>query len=96
MLDDVTLFPANIYLCKVNNRNTRKRCEILSMTSLTLNLTPFSSVSIVDYKVVNVSWAVCMVNFGHIQQINLIFLLLTQGIYLLTGRQQIFDSFEQF
>ena len=42
--------PANIYLLKVNNRNTRKRCEICS------KFTPFSGVSIVDFEQVNVCW----------------------------------------
>ena len=32
-------FPANIYLFKVNNRNTRKSCEICS--KLTIKLTVF-------------------------------------------------------
>ena len=27
-------FPANIYLFKVNNRNTRKRCEICSKLTI--------------------------------------------------------------
>ena len=36
-------FPANIYLFKVNNRNTTKRCEICS------KLTTFCGVSIVDF-----------------------------------------------
>ena len=47
-------FPANIYLFKVNNRNTRKRCEICS--KLTITFTPFSGVSIVDFEHVIVSW----------------------------------------
>ena len=28
------IFPANIYLFKVNNRNTRKRCEIYSKLTI--------------------------------------------------------------
>ena len=76
-------YPANIYMFKVNNRNTKKKCGICSeltiktpeqhhyvqnnitdivLVSLLLNLTsftfsaatPFSSVSIVDFKQVNV------------------------------------------
>ena len=66
---------ANIFLFKVNNRNTRKRCEICSKLTiktperrdvtgvvlvfllLTLNIFhTFSSVSIVDFKKVNISW----------------------------------------
>ena len=29
-----TIFPANIYLFKVNNRNTRKRCKICSKLAI--------------------------------------------------------------
>ena len=57
-------YPANIYLFKVNNRNTRKRYEIypnliknirtVSMKSFSC-FTPFSSVSVVDFEQVNVS-----------------------------------------
>ena len=36
-------------MCKINNKNTRT-------TSLTSFFTPFSSVSIVDFEEVNVSW----------------------------------------
>ena len=45
--------PANIYLFKANNRNTIKRFEKCS--KLTIK-TPFSSVSIVEFEQVNVSW----------------------------------------
>ena len=66
------LLPANIYLFKLNNRNTRKRYEIRS--KLTIK-TPerrrsgvfivnfertshlFSSVSIVEFEQLNVNWA---------------------------------------
>ena len=41
-------FHSNLYLFKVNNRNTRKSCEICSKLILLLTFTPFSSVSIVD------------------------------------------------
>ena len=41
--------PAGNYLFNVNNRNTRKRCQICS------NLAPFSSVSIVNFEQVNVN-----------------------------------------
>ena len=44
--------PANIYFFKVNNRNTRERCDICS--KLTIKTT-FSIVSIVDFKQVNVN-----------------------------------------
>ena len=68
------IFPANIYLFNVNNRNTRKRCEICSKLTiktperrqwrlmfslLTLNMFHiFSIVSIVDFEQVKVSWVV--------------------------------------
>ena len=57
-------YPANIYLFKVNNRNTRKRYEIypnLIKNIRTVSMTPFScvtplcSVSVVDFEQVNVS-----------------------------------------
>ena len=58
-----TRYPANIYLLKVNNRNSRKRCEICSMKSfwcfycwLWTYFTFFSTVSIVDFEQENVSW----------------------------------------
>ena len=53
-------FPANIYLFKVNNRNTRKLTSLMSFCCFYCYLwtyfTPFSSVSIVNFKQVNVSW----------------------------------------
>ena len=58
--------PANIYLFKVDNRNTRKKCEICS--KLTIK-TPgdfivnfeyisqlFHNVSVNDFELVNVCW----------------------------------------
>ena len=55
-------FPANIYLFKVNNRNIRKSCEICS--KLTLK-SPEPRVG------------VFIVNFEHISQLFLMFLLMT-------------------
>ena len=58
--------PANIYILKVNNRNTRKRCELCS--KLTIK-TPEPC-----------RWrrsSVFIVNFDHISYIFLLFLLLT-------------------
>ena len=60
-LPAVLLYLANIYLFKVDNRNTtRKRCEIyLKVTIKTFllsNFTPFSIIYIVDFEQVNVSW----------------------------------------
>ena len=42
-----------MYLLKVNNRNTRLRCEICSELT---NFTPYSSVSIVNFEHVNADW----------------------------------------
>ena len=59
-------FPAGIYLFKVNNRNTRTRCEICS--KLTIN-TPERR-----------QWrrsGVFIVNFEHISHLVLVFLMLT-------------------
>ena len=55
--------PTNIYLFKVNNRNTRKKSEICSgvfIVNFETYLTSFSSVSIVEFEQVNVSWKCLM------------------------------------
>ena len=64
-------FPANIYLFKMNNRNTRKRCEICSKLTIKTPkrrhwtyYTPFSG--IIDSEQVNVS----RVNDSHPTKIN--------------------------
>ena len=50
-------FPANIYLFKVNNRNTEKRCEIYSkLTIKTPERRQFFSFSIVDFEQVKARW----------------------------------------
>ena len=64
--DISSLFPANIYLFKVKNRNTRKKCEICSKLTVTsygcfycqfwTYSLPFSSASIVDSEEINFSW----------------------------------------
>ena len=54
--------PAGIYLFKVNNRNTRTRCEICS--KLTLQIAELHS-------------GVFVVKFEHIPHLVLVFLLLT-------------------
>ena len=54
--------PANIFMFKVTNRDTRKMCEICSKLKiktpelLIYYSAPFSSVSIVEFEQVNVSW----------------------------------------
>ena len=60
------LLPAGIYLLKVNNRNTRKRCEICSkLTIKTPNRRQWRRSG------------VFIVNFKHISYLVLVFLLLT-------------------
>ena len=62
-------FPAGIYLLKVNNRNTKTRCEICS--KLTIK-TPERS-----------HWrrsSVFIVNFEHISHLALVLLLLTLNV----------------
>ena len=58
------MLPVAIYLFKVNNRNTRARCEICSKLAikkpeplLLTYCTPYSSVSAVNFKQVNDDWA---------------------------------------
>ena len=51
--------PAGNYMFKVNNRNTRKRCEIclkLTIKTPERRFTPFSTVSIVNFEQVNAGW----------------------------------------
>ena len=58
--------PVGIYMFKVNNKNTRTRCEICS--KLTVKTTERRK------------WrcsGVCIVNFEHISHLVLVFLLLT-------------------
>ena len=52
-LSSSSLNPANIYLFKIINRNTGKRCELCSKLTIK-HLTPFSNVSVVDFEKVNV------------------------------------------
>ena len=59
-------YPANIYLFKVNNRNTRKRCEICSKLRIKTPERRFWRRS-----------GVSIVNFKHISHLFLLFLLLT-------------------
>ena len=64
-------FPAGIYLLKVNNRNTRTRCEICS--NLTIKTPEWRQ------------WrgsGVFIVDFEHISQLVLVFLLWTLNILL--------------
>ena len=43
-------FPVNNYLFKVNNRNSRKRCQICSKLIIRTYFAPFPSISFVDFK----------------------------------------------
>ena len=61
----ILIIPAKIYLFKVNNRNTRRKCKICSKLTIKTPerhhwcrsyFTPFSRVSIVDFEQVNTSW----------------------------------------
>ena len=63
--------PAGIYLYKVNNRNTRKSCEICSELTI----------KIPERRL----WRV-FINFEHISRLFLAFLLLTLINYMLTGK----------
>ena len=78
--------PANIYLFKVNNKNTGKECEICSkltvkhqneVIDVALSLTSFSwffsfsSLSFVNFEQLIVSWGYC---FLHTQIGNLLFI----------------------
>ena len=50
----------NYYLFKVNNRNSRKKCELCSKLTKAIDVilvSPFSGVSIVDFEKVGVYWA---------------------------------------
>ena len=66
--------PANIYLLKVNNRSTRKRCEICS--KLTIKLPKRSQWR---------RFGVFIINSEHISQLFLVFLLLTLKKQMLAG-----------
>ena len=66
-------YPGNIYLLKVNNRNTKKKCEIcLKLTTKTPEQRPFSGRLRKGRRS-----DIFVVNFEHILHIFLVFLLLT-------------------
>ena len=71
------VYPANIYLFKINNRNTRKRC----FCQLSIYFTP-SLVFIIDFEQLNVNWVQIFANFDQMQCTVLVFLLLANGRYL--------------
>ena len=63
-----SVFPAYIYLFKVNNRNTRKMSEMWNVIDIALvflfftlkMLYTFSSVFIVDFEQLNISWVIAI------------------------------------
>ena len=68
-------YPVDIYMFKVNNRNTRTRCEIYSKLTI---------------KTPQPRWrrsGVYIVNFEHISDLVLKFLLLTLSRSMLTGSE---------
>ena len=74
--------PAGIYLLKVNNRNTRTRCEVCSkITIKTLERRhKMEHLVITIITKSSILWrrsAIFIVNFEHISHLALIFLLLT-------------------
>ena len=72
---DAKSYPASMYLFKVNNRNTRKMCEICA--KLTMK-TP--------ERLQNCRSGVFIVNFEHISHLFLLFLFLTLNKYMLAGK----------
>ena len=51
--------PVGIYMFKFNNRNTRTRCAICSKLTIKIPgtcFTPYSSVSVVNFELVNADW----------------------------------------
>ena len=72
--NNLVLYPINIYLLKVNNRNNEKRCEICS--NLTIKTSERSQ------------WRLCgvfIVNSEHNSHLFLVFLLLTLNKLILAG-----------
>ena len=67
-------FPENIYLFKVQNRNTRISCKLCS--KLTIRTPEWGHWHL---------FGILIVNFVHILHLSLVFLLKTLSIYLLAG-----------
>ena len=70
----ISYYLANIYLFKVNNRNTRKRCEIFSKLTIKTLERPQRCRS-----------GVFIVNFENISHLFLVFLSLTLNKKMLAG-----------
>ena len=58
-------YPAGIYLLKVNNRNTRTKCDMFKVNNKDTQMTPMACSG------------AFIVNFEHISDLALMFLLLT-------------------
>ena len=67
-LTNFSSYPVGIYLLKVNNRNTRTRCEISNLTIKTPERRHWHRSG------------VFIVNFEHISHLVLVFLLLTSNM----------------
>ena len=68
------MYPATIYLFKVNNRKTRKRCVLCSKSTIK---TPEGSQKLTIKKPERRRSGVFIVNIEHISHLFLVFLLLT-------------------
>ena len=55
-VSDIFVVPADNYMFRVKNRNTRTRCEICSKLTTKTQFTPCSSVSIVNFDQANAGW----------------------------------------
>ena len=77
-----TFYPTNIYLFKVKNRNTRKKCKTRSKLT---TKTPEQS----QWR--RSGFFVVVVTFEHILHLFLVFLLLTLKKWMLVGQWQMFN-----
>ena len=89
-------YPANIYLIKVNNRNTWKSCEICSKLKIkTPYFTPFFNVSVIGFEQGNISWVVVQLYC----QSSLLHLFCATGLFLYklkTSENQRFSVFREY
>ena len=85
----ITRFPVGIYLLKVNNRNTRTRCEICSKLTIKTYFTLGSSVSIANFEhvIAGLFWLVFFV-FLHIRETKMLEVLFFPFPKLIRKTQQ--------